>query len=41
MAERGQREGVKLGAVCWTNGRQAGEVLILMIDMLLSLEQKW
>ena len=36
-----RRVGVKLGAVGWTNGRWAGEVLIPMTDMLLSLEQRW
>lgn len=36
-----RRVGVKLGAICWTNSRWAWAVLILMIDMLLSLEQRW
>lgn len=36
-----RRVGVRLGAICSTNGRRAGEDLILMTDMLLSLEQGW
>lgn len=36
-----RKGGVKLGAIRWTNSRWAGEVLILMTDMLLSLEQRW